>query len=79
MSDNEQDQAPKEENLSNKKRLILDMAELEADLAYCDTRLTMIGTEPESSYQGAQQKTFRLLEKQLKQQLVKLKRRASFG
>lgn len=79
MSDKEQAQAPKEEIISTKKRLMLDMSELEADLAYCDTRLTMIGPDPESSYQIAQLKTFRLLEKQLRQQLVKLKRRASFG
>jgi hypothetical protein len=79
MSDNEQTPAEEKEIISSKKRLLLDMSELEADLAYCDTRLTMIGPEPETAYQSAQLKTFRLLEKQLRQRLIQLKRGPSLG
>lgn len=43
------------------------LSELEADLAYCDARLTLIGDDPDTPYQRAQVKAFKLLQKQLGQ------------
>lgn len=74
MSNNEPKAEQENEIISSKKRQLLEITELEADLAYCDTRLSMIGPEPETSYQLAQVKVFRLLEKQLRQRLAQVKR-----
>lgn len=79
MSENTATPAKESAVLQNKKRLALEISELEADLAYCDTRLAMVSSEPETSYQKAQLKAFKLLEKQLKQRVMQIKRGAAIN
>ncbi len=50
------------------------LSELEADLAYCDARITLIGSDPDTPYQRAQLKAFQLLEKQLSAALKEQKK-----
>lgn len=76
MNENTAPPTKEDEVLRNKKRLTLELSELEADLAYCDTRLAMVGPDPETSYQKAQAKAFKLLEKQLRQRVLQIKRGA---
>jgi hypothetical protein len=45
------------------------LSEFEADLAYCDVRVSLIGSDPDTPYQRAQLKAFKVLEKQLKKGL----------
>ncbi|MBF0255007.1 MAG: hypothetical protein HQL47_00805 [Gammaproteobacteria bacterium] len=49
------------------------LSELEADLAYCDARITLIGNDPDTPYQRAQLKAFRILEQQLAAALAEQK------
>ncbi|MEO5341762.1 MAG: hypothetical protein H7842_00235 [Gammaproteobacteria bacterium SHHR-1] len=41
------------------------LSELEADLTYCDARISLIGPDPDTPYQRAQLKAFRILQRQL--------------
>jgi hypothetical protein len=41
------------------------LSELEADLAYCDARIGLVGTDPDTPYQRAQLKAFVMLQAQL--------------
>ena len=51
------------------------ISELEADVAYFDARLSLIG-KPVTLYQKAQATTYRILEGMLIQKLVRMRREA---
>jgi hypothetical protein len=53
----------------------LSVSALEADIAYFDARLSLLGDVPVTRYQSAQIKTYRLLEEALSSILVELRRR----
>ncbi|MBU0498500.1 MAG: hypothetical protein KJ558_14205 [Gammaproteobacteria bacterium] len=54
-----------------------DISDIEADVAYFDARITMIGNDPETPYQKAQIKTYRILEKLLQDSLEKKRKEFS--
>lgn len=54
-----------------------DISDMEADVAYFDARITMIGNDPETPYQKAQLKTYRILEKLLQDSLERKKKEIS--
>jgi hypothetical protein len=58
----------------DRKRLRVRIAKLEADLAYFQARLEIIG-EPRTSNQRAQRRAFKLLYRALGDRIVRLKRR----
>lgn len=53
----------------------VDVAELEADVAYFDARLCLVSGRPETSYKKAQIRTYQALEKSLSATLAALKKR----
>ncbi len=64
------------EEVSASRGLIrTDVAELEADVAYFDARLTLIGRSPDTAYKRAQIRTYQTLSKSLSGTLRSLKRK----
>lgn len=61
-------------NLDERKRQRVRLARLEADMAYFQARLELIG-EPNSSNRAAQRKVFNLLHKTVATKILQLKRR----
>ncbi len=59
---------------NERTRLRIRLADLEADLAYFQARLEILG-EPETPNQLAQRKLFKLLHKSLGEMVLKAKRR----
>ena len=62
MTDREPGQAPAAPRPAGRTRLA---SAIEADLAYFDARLTLIGDAPATAYQEAQVRAFQLLSRQL--------------
>ncbi len=65
--------ATQEREKQVRRRAMAVIGELEADLAYFDARMALIGDDPETPYQKAQFKLFRALDRQLKSRLDKCK------
>ena len=65
MSDNEA------KVISLKKRISAELSEIEADMAYFDARISLLGDDPETPYQKAQLKTYQIIESQLTERLEK--------
>lgn len=61
---------------SERKRLRVRLARLEADMAYFQARLEIIG-HPDSNNQMAQVKVFKLLNKTVSEKILKAKRQYS--
>ena len=61
------------EEESNKLRVNLNPIALEADLAYFGARMELVGT-PETYYQEAQMKVYRVLAKSLEETLQRLRK-----
>ena len=61
------------EEESNKLRVNLNPIALEADLAYFGARMELVGT-PETCYQEAQLKVYRVLAKSLEETLQRLRK-----
>ncbi|MGD2081408.1 MAG: hypothetical protein PVF91_00465 [Chromatiales bacterium] len=57
----------------------LSVSALEADVAYFDARLSLLGDAPATRYQSAQIKTYRLLEESLSSLLAELRTRKPYG
>ncbi|NEV62308.1 hypothetical protein [Thiorhodococcus minor] len=64
----------KSSDSSERKRQRIRLARLEADMAYFQARLELIGS-PNSSNRAAQRKVFNLLHKTVASKILKLKRR----
>ena len=62
------------EKMSLKKKAMAEISDIEADVAYFDARISLIGGDPETPYQKAQLKTYQILEKLMKDAL-ELKRK----
>ena len=73
MNDRPESRAPQPQAEDRLRRRIK-LAHLEADLAYFQARLELIG-EPETSNQRAQHKAFKLLHKALGDRVVRAKQR----
>lgn len=64
------------DEISTSRGLIrTDVAELEADVAYFDARLTLIGRCPDTAYRRAQIKTYETLSQSLAATLHALKKK----
>jgi hypothetical protein len=57
--------------ISAKKKASAEISEIEADVAYFDARLSLLGDDPETPYQKAQLKTYQIIESQLTDSLEK--------
>jgi len=64
----------KSKSLDKKRAMRADISDIEADVAYFDARISLIGQDPDTPYQKAQLKTYRILEKLLAEALAKKKR-----
>ena len=64
--------------MSERQRRTLDLAHLEADMAYFQARLELLG-EPRSTNQHAQRRTFKLLFMALGERMVEAKRQMMDG
>jgi hypothetical protein len=73
MRDDLASQVPKTEAESTRRQRVR-LAHLEADLAYFQTRLEIIG-DPQSSNQNAQRKVFEVLFKTFGNHIVRMKKR----
>ncbi|OGT91798.1 MAG: hypothetical protein A2286_14200 [Gammaproteobacteria bacterium RIFOXYA12_FULL_61_12] len=62
---------------SDRRKTKVEISDIEADMAYFDARITMIGSDPETPYQKAQLKTYRILEKLLQESLEKKRKEIS--
>lgn len=63
-----------EADQKDSSQLTLLLSELEADVAYFDARLTLLGNDPETPYQKAQFKAYKIMERYLKKRLLEQKR-----
>jgi len=63
----------KSKTLDKRKEVKADISDIEADVAYFDARISMIGEDPDTPYQKAQLKTYQILEKLLQDSLIKKK------
>lgn len=65
---------PRRENVQRLREARIQLAKLEADVAYFQARLELIG-EPTSSNRAAQRKLFTLLHKAIAKQILDTRRR----
>ncbi len=56
------------------RRASAEISDIEADVAYFDARISLIGQDPETPYQKAQLKTYQILEKMLLDTLERKKK-----
>jgi hypothetical protein len=60
--------------IDKSKQVKAEISDIEADVAYFDARISLIGQDPDTPYQKAQLKTYKILEQMLQESLVKKKR-----
>lgn len=65
---------PQRDDLQRLREARIRLAKLEADMAYFEARLELIG-EPTSSHRAAQRKLFTLLHKVIARQILETRRR----
>lgn len=59
---------------TDRRKAKAEISDIEADVAYFDARISLIGSDPETPYQKAQLKTYRILERLLQESLEKKKK-----
>jgi len=59
--------------MDKNKKAKADISDIEADVAYFDARISMLGQDPDTPYQKAQLKTYKILEELLQTSLARKK------
>ena len=60
--------------IDRNKEAKADISDIEADVAYFDARISILGSDPDTPYQKAQLKTYKILEELLQDSLIKKRR-----
>ena len=59
--------------MDKNKKAKAEISDIEADVAYFDARISMLGQDPDTPYQKAQLKTYKILEELLQTSLARKK------